>query len=99
MFLGKLSNNDNRPRKSNPNQNYMLRCVDTQPRAHPTETEQVITVVLNDMVVRITEQASFFEILWVMRVLRFIMNFSDIRAGLCGAGRVVCWVAFCGLVA
>jgi len=59
----------------------------------------VITVVLNDMVVRITEQASFFEILWVMRVLRFIMNFSDIRAGLRGAGRVVCWVAFCGLVA
>ncbi len=33
-------------RQSNPNQNYILRCVDTEPRAHPTETEEVIRVVL-----------------------------------------------------
>ncbi len=42
VFLGKLSDNDNdhEPRTIKPQPNiYSLRCVDTRPRAHPTETQ------------------------------------------------------------
>jgi hypothetical protein len=42
---------------------------------------------------------SFIGFIGVIIVLRFIRTVSDTRAGLREASLVVCWVAFCALVA
>ncbi len=49
----------------------------------------MISIVLRYSVVRITERASSYGILLVMRVLRFIRTVSNIRDGLREAGRVL----------
>ena len=49
----------------------------------------MIRVVSCYSVVRITEIANYFRILWVMRILRFIKSFSVIRAGLREADHVL----------
>jgi hypothetical protein len=90
VFLGKLSNNDNEPRKIKPQPKLpsALRRHTATCASHGNRVT-VIRVGLRYSVVRITERASLFEILWVMKVLRFIRTVSDIRAGLHGAGRVL----------
>jgi hypothetical protein len=40
-------------------------------------------------VVRITEIANYFRILWILRILRFIRSFSVIRTGLREADHVL----------
>jgi hypothetical protein len=57
----------------------------------------VIRVVLHYSVASRTERASFFEIVWFMRALRFIKNLAI--SELACARLIVCWVAFCGQVA
>jgi hypothetical protein len=60
----------------------------------PSERLELIWI---KQVVKITELIKFTGIIGLIRVLRFIRNFSNIRAGLRETSRV-CWLKFCGLV-
>jgi hypothetical protein len=59
----------------------------------------VIKLVMGYSNFRISELITIFWIIGVIRVLRFMSNFSVIRAGLreAGARLLVCWVVCCGL--
>ena len=78
-------------RQSSPIQTYILRCENGQVHS-PRKPSEWLEFIWIKQVVRITELIRFTGVIGLKRVLRFIWNFSIIRAGLREAARVLAQV-------